>query len=251
MSQDFAKDWDKDYQGQDLQAKIDDNKNWPLTPTVYRFFEQYVKPQNGQCFLEAGCGFGKWNILLADKYPEWEINVGLDYSEAVSTGHQYNLQHKKHNISFVQGSVTELPLASNSFDALLNLGVIGHIENPLPAIEEMYRVLKPGGWLFADVVNDTVLTWRRKFEPLSIYEKFYSSNEFSKLFSDQGFEVKECFSQDFMFLATQMMSLPRVMTSGGRLGVLNRCWSKGLRLMRRVMMPLNKEYREKLSTVLK
>ena len=38
-----------------------------------------------------------------------------------------------------------LPFNNNFFDIACSMGVLHHIENPQPMIEEMFRVLKPGG----------------------------------------------------------------------------------------------------------
>ncbi|HEX3099544.1 MAG TPA: class I SAM-dependent methyltransferase [Patescibacteria group bacterium] len=43
----------------------------------------------------------------------------------------------------------QLPYADNSVDAIFISAVIEHLYNPLKAIEEMYRVLKPGGIVFS------------------------------------------------------------------------------------------------------
>jgi len=39
----------------------------------------------------------------------------------------------------------ELPFDDNSFDYVISLQVLEHVEDPRPLLEEMYRVLKPGG----------------------------------------------------------------------------------------------------------
>jgi len=39
----------------------------------------------------------------------------------------------------------DLPFEDNSFDYVISLQVLEHVENPRPLLKEMYRVLKPGG----------------------------------------------------------------------------------------------------------
>ncbi len=39
----------------------------------------------------------------------------------------------------------DLPFPDKTFDYAISLQVLEHVENPLPLLEEMYRVLKPGG----------------------------------------------------------------------------------------------------------
>lgn len=51
----------------------------------------------------------------------------------------------------VIGSVYELPFPDNSFDFVLCMGILEHLEYPHAAIPEMHRVLKPGGRIIVSV----------------------------------------------------------------------------------------------------
>lgn len=48
----------------------------------------------------------------------------------------------------IVGDIHALPMADNSVDALICIAVLEHIEDPLLAMKEMRRVLKPGGKVF-------------------------------------------------------------------------------------------------------
>lgn len=48
----------------------------------------------------------------------------------------------------IVGDVHNLPFAANSQDAIICIAVLEHVENPAKACEEIYRVLKPGGYCF-------------------------------------------------------------------------------------------------------
>jgi SAM-dependent methyltransferase len=47
----------------------------------------------------------------------------------------------------IVGDIHNLPFADNSKEAILCLAVLEHVENPIKAMDELYRVLKPGGKL--------------------------------------------------------------------------------------------------------
>ncbi len=47
----------------------------------------------------------------------------------------------------IVGDIHDLPFAENSRDAILCLAVLEHVENPIKAVSELHRVLKPGGKL--------------------------------------------------------------------------------------------------------
>ena len=49
------------------------------------------------------------------------------------------------------GDIHNLPFNDNSQDAIICIAVLEHVENPIKACQEIYRVLKPGGYCFVYV----------------------------------------------------------------------------------------------------
>jgi SAM-dependent methyltransferase len=101
---------------------------------AYREVSHFVKVyelQHRKC-LEVGCGRGLFQDLVTDY-------TGIDLSSAVAP-----LMHKP----FIACDATSLPFADRSFDAVWSVTVLEHIPQPQSALEEMRRVLKPGGLLF-------------------------------------------------------------------------------------------------------
>lgn len=48
----------------------------------------------------------------------------------------------------VVGDIHNLPMPNASIDAVICIAVLEHVEEPLQAMKEIYRVLKPGGFCF-------------------------------------------------------------------------------------------------------
>lgn len=48
----------------------------------------------------------------------------------------------------IVGDIHELPLPDASVDAIICISVLEHVEDPLRAVREIYRVLTPGGYAF-------------------------------------------------------------------------------------------------------
>lgn len=94
---------------------------------VQRFVRDFAL--KGKRCVEVGCGRGAFQDLVDDY-------TGIDLSTALSPA-----MHKP----FVIASATTLPFAENSFDALWTIAVLEHVPGPELALEEMRRVLKPGG----------------------------------------------------------------------------------------------------------
>jgi ubiquinone/menaquinone biosynthesis C-methylase UbiE len=62
-----------------------------------------------------------------------------------------NSYHQKVSIQY--GTAQKLPLPDNSQDLLTVIRVMHHLPDPLPAFNEMFRVLKPGGILILEFAN--------------------------------------------------------------------------------------------------
>lgn len=46
------------------------------------------------------------------------------------------------------GDIMDLKLSGNQFDLVYSLQVLEHIPEPVPVIHELYRLVKPGGYLY-------------------------------------------------------------------------------------------------------
>jgi SAM-dependent methyltransferase len=71
------------------------------------------------------------------------------------------------------------PLLSDSFDAVICIHILEHIEDDHRALSELYRVLKPGGW----AVISVPLRWDRKTHENA---KILSEEERERAFGETG-----------------------------------------------------------------
>jgi len=107
--------------------------------------------------LDAGCGEGR-NLIyfLRNDYQVWGIDKNNDAIQmlkylAKSINKQYPLDR------FMSGDVEKMPYADFEFDALISSAVLHFAENTnhfISMMEELVRVLKPGGILFARMTTD-------------------------------------------------------------------------------------------------
>jgi len=65
------------------------------------------------------------------------------------------------------GEATELPLVSNSVNYVASSHVLEHVANPVLALREWYRVLRPGGVIYM-VLPDRRYTWDRFRDTTSV-----------------------------------------------------------------------------------
>ncbi|MDC6384332.1 SAM-dependent methyltransferase [Flagellimonas taeanensis] len=102
----------------------------------------------------------------------------------------------------VKADICNLPFADHSFDVILCNHVLEHIPNDTKAMQELFRVMKPGGWGIFQIPQD--LKRERTFEDDTITDKkerakifgqydhvrIYGRDYFDKLRS-VGFTVEE------------------------------------------------------------
>jgi len=107
-----------------------------------------VRPTD-QTIVDIGCGEGVTLEKIHRLFPERKV-VGIDtLPENVDIC-------KRHGCRAVQGDVNNLPFLSKSIDFVLFMEVIEHLEHPEKAIQEIRRILVPGGRLVIVFPNDRV-----------------------------------------------------------------------------------------------
>ncbi len=93
--------------------------------------------------LEVAPGPGYFAIELA-KLGDYQI-TGLDISETFVEIARANAAEAGVRVDFQQGNTSKMPAEDASFDYLLCRAAFKNFSEPVRALQEMYRVLKPGG----------------------------------------------------------------------------------------------------------
>jgi ubiquinone/menaquinone biosynthesis C-methylase UbiE len=108
-------------------------------------------PRGGR-LLDVGCGNG---TLLMKCAADFDHLVGVDVADTQISGARSQLAAAGvDNVQLVLANIdTGLPLASRQFDVVTAIAVLGIIFDPVAALEELRRVLKPGGCLAIEVLN--------------------------------------------------------------------------------------------------
>lgn len=107
--------------------------------------------------LDIGTGPAWVPIKLQQLCPAARV-IGLDVSIVMLAQARGNLIRRGlwGKVSLVGGNADLLPFADDSLDAILSTGSLHHWKRPEAALDEIHRVLRPGGFaLLCDVVSDT------------------------------------------------------------------------------------------------
>lgn len=130
--------WTNEWKGLSVESEIRMWDYYGVRPYILKY-----TPRKGKV-LEAGCGLGRYNFYLS----HLGIDItGLDFSiETINYLNKWKNENGYQNVEFIVGDVKKLPYDDNSLSGYLSFGVIEHfIEGPKEVLDEVYRVLKPGG----------------------------------------------------------------------------------------------------------
>jgi len=101
----------------------------------------------GMDLLDVGCGPGTITVDLAELVAPGAV-VGVDAAPAaVAEADALRARRGLANVSFRVGDVYALSMDDGSFDVVHAHQVLQHLPNPVGALVEMRRVLRPGGIL--------------------------------------------------------------------------------------------------------
>jgi len=92
--------------------------------------------------LDVGCGTGTITVGLAATVGHV---LGVDNEEEFDDARRYAAEHGLENVEFRRGSIYDLELPDDHFDACLASSMLETLERPLDGLAEVKRVLKPGG----------------------------------------------------------------------------------------------------------
>ncbi|NLL29847.1 MAG: class I SAM-dependent methyltransferase [Clostridiales bacterium] len=112
--------------------------------------------------LEVGCGPGFYTKILLNSFPNSEITAA-DIDENFLKYADKRLDYKVYGdrVALVKDDVTKSALPDDYFDFVIARFVFQHLDKPVEALKEIYRVLKPGGKVF--IIDVDVDIWGTTF----------------------------------------------------------------------------------------
>jgi ubiquinone/menaquinone biosynthesis C-methylase UbiE len=132
-----------------------------LLPSLQKKALAELRPRAGDRVLDVACGAGELVIAVA---PHVQRAVGVDLSDGMLQLARSRLLEStdaraSDNVEFLLGPSDALPFGDGSFTALVCTTALHHFPDPQQSIDEMARVLAPGGRLvIGDISRDALTT---------------------------------------------------------------------------------------------
>jgi ubiquinone/menaquinone biosynthesis C-methylase UbiE len=146
--------------------------NWLVHKIHDDTLRQYLQRYASGTLVDIGCGSKPYAAMTEGLVSE---HIGVDHHET---------PHDRTNIDIL-ASAYDTTLPDASADTVLCTAVLEHLERPDEAILEMYRVLKPNGY----VILTVPLFWHLHEEPRDYYR--YTKYGLEYIFRIAGFDIVE------------------------------------------------------------
>lgn len=147
--------WEKLYEDKHLTARIYQERK----DATLAWIAELSLP-TGARFLDLGCGAGYTAVALAQR--GYSVDA-LDCEQTMLDMTARRAQSTGVALRLGLGDAHELPFEDSSFDGVLALGLIPWLHSPQKALNEMRRVVKPGGFLV--ISSDNARRFTSWFDP--------------------------------------------------------------------------------------
>jgi SAM-dependent methyltransferase len=157
----------------DLEWNDDDVVPAVVYPNLDFLFQQMlhltlkeVDPCRGELILDVGCGRAIDGARLWEKGAKV---IGLEPSQVMIARAKEYLSENNARVALARGIGENLPFKPHSFDKVMSKGALDHFFSPSQTMEEIARVLKPGGEMIISIANFDSLGFRlgKKLYPIT------------------------------------------------------------------------------------
>jgi ubiquinone/menaquinone biosynthesis C-methylase UbiE len=173
-----------------LASIYDQRWNWYVTHTL-SFLKTWVNLAASDRVLDIACGTGEFERMVLSENPTQQM-VGVDISQEMLAIARQKL-HNFSNVAFQSGSASALSFSDRSFDVIVSASAFHYFDDPVAALAEMKRVLKPNGKV-------VILDWCKDFWLCRIFDAIlqrtdpahqqcYTQREFHKFLTSSGFNI--------------------------------------------------------------
>ena len=111
------------------------------------------KPVKGSIVLSSGCGTANDLVAFLDKGAAQVCGVEVEADQVRVAQLRFANDARRDRVEVVLYDGRSLPYGREQFDIIFSIHVIEHVVHVRAYLEELFRVLKPGGIVFLDFPN--------------------------------------------------------------------------------------------------
>jgi ubiquinone/menaquinone biosynthesis C-methylase UbiE len=145
--------------------------------------------------LDWGCGFGHVTALLRD---EGVDAIAFDYRLGLDGPTTAPLERFPEIEAYYSPDPVQLPFEDAAFDTVLSCGVLEHVAKPDASLDEIRRVLRPGGMFYVTNLPNRFSYTEKAARLLGLYyhgklpdDRVYTVRTARELLERHGFRVDE------------------------------------------------------------
>lgn len=136
----MTRDYQKDFSSHSGQM-FDESSRRRKADTIIAVLESLLGPSLSSCrLLDVGCSTGIIDDSLSGKLG-FVAGADIDTRAVIFASRRFS----RHGLSFLAGDATSLAFMDSSFDVVVCSQVYEHVHDAKTMVEEIRRVLKPGG----------------------------------------------------------------------------------------------------------
>lgn len=163
--------------------------------TMYHALARDLARHEPGRLLDWGCGWGQMTSLLLEAGVD---AIAFDFRAGLEAPIREPLPHFPEIEAHLSSEPVELPFEVDSFDTVLSCGVLEHVPDPDASLDEIRRVLRPGGMFYVANLPNRFSYTERAARLLGHYyhgqlpeDRVYTARTARELLERHGFRIAE------------------------------------------------------------
>lgn len=173
-------------------GKLMKGRGGPSMADEYTLASELLELSEGKVVIDIGCGPGNFTRRFSETVAPGGLAIGFDGSRPMLERAQTEDGGDPATLAYVLGDATNLPFADGTADAICCFAALHMFPDPFRSLDEMARVLKPGGRLAL------LTTYKANGGPLATAvgavgpasgQRMFGRKEIRNALEDRGFTV--------------------------------------------------------------